>query len=108
LIYLVKKFGHLAKSVYYTKLVKKLRSLTHSKQHLGHFKLFCIVPVADSATQSGPRGGFRHGATKMAASAPISSQAKIVTAKLENLKFTNKNEFVKKNKYAPCRVAMCE
>jgi hypothetical protein len=30
---------------------------TTGEQHLGHFKLFRIVPVADSATQSHPRGG---------------------------------------------------
>jgi hypothetical protein len=63
---------------------------------LGHFKLFCIVPVADSATQSLRRGGFRHGAMKIVVGAPIAginSQAKITTAKLENLKCMNKNEF---------------
>jgi hypothetical protein len=57
--------------------------------------------MADYATQSHPRGGFRHGAPKIAAGAPIagiSSQAKITMAKLENLKFTNENEFFKKNK----------
>jgi hypothetical protein len=45
-----------------------------------------------------------------AAGAPIaviSSQAKITTAKIENLKFTNESKFFKKNKYAPCQVAMC-
>jgi hypothetical protein len=55
--------------------------------------------------QRRPRGVFCHGATKIAAGAPIAgiiSQAKITTAKLENLKFTNKNKFFKKNKYALC------
>jgi hypothetical protein len=37
-------------SVYYTNLVKKLRTLTqYGEQHLGQFKLFGIVPVADFA-----------------------------------------------------------
>jgi hypothetical protein len=67
--------------------------------------------MADSTTQSHPRGGFRHGATKIAVGAPIagkSSQAKITMVKLKNVKFTNENEFFKKNKYAQCRVAMCD
>jgi hypothetical protein len=71
------------------KLMKKLRMLTHCKQHLGYFKLFCIVPAADSATQSRPYGCFCNGATKIASGAPIagiSSQAKITTAKLKNFK----------------------
>jgi hypothetical protein len=66
---------------------------------LVHFKLFRIVPVADSATQSPPHGGFRHGATKIAAGAPIagiSSQAKITTAKLKNLKFMNEMNVLKR------------
>jgi hypothetical protein len=48
---------------------------------------------------------------KIAAGAPIagiSSLAKITTAKLKIKKFMKKNEFSKKNKYAPCWVAMCE
>jgi hypothetical protein len=36
------------------------------------------------------------------------SQAKSTTAKLKNLKFSKENEFFKKNKYAPCRLEMCE
>jgi hypothetical protein len=67
--------------------------------------------MANSTMQSHPCGIFHHAATKIAAGAPIagiSSQARITTAKLKNLKFTNKNEFFKKNKYAPCQVAMCE
>jgi hypothetical protein len=66
---------------------------------LGHFKLFCIGPVADSATQSRPLGGFCHGATKIAVGAPIAgirSQAKITAAKLKNFKFMNKNKFLKR------------
>jgi hypothetical protein len=54
---------------------------------------------------------IRHRATKIAAGAPIagiSSQAKITTAKLKNLKFMNKNKFFKKKKYSPRRIAMCE
>jgi hypothetical protein len=46
-----------------------------------------------------------------AAGAPIagiSSQTKRTTAKLKKLKFPNENKFFKKNKYAPCRVEMCE
>jgi hypothetical protein len=47
----------------------------------------------------------------IAAGAPvagISLQARIAKAKRENLKFTKKNKFLKKNKHAPCRVARCE
>jgi hypothetical protein len=56
-------------------------------------------------------GRFHHRARKIAAgahTAGIRSQAKRTTAKLEYLKFSNENELKKKNKYAPCRVAMCE
>jgi hypothetical protein len=82
----------------------------NSEQHLVHFQIFYIIPIMDSATQHLPCGGFCHAATKIAASAPVAgirSQAKRTTAKLEYLKFTNKNEF-KKNKHAPRWVEMCE
>jgi hypothetical protein len=81
----------------------------YGKQHF--VKLFRILSVADSATQRCPRGGFHHAATKITAGAPIPEiclQAKKTTTKLENLKFPNKNEFILKNRYAPCRVEMCE
>jgi hypothetical protein len=67
---------------------------------------YCIVPVADWTPRSVP---VAESDTKIAAGASIagiSSQAKITTVKLENLKFMNKNEFFKKNKYAPNRVAI--
>jgi hypothetical protein len=45
------------------------------------------------------RGGFHHGATKIAEGAPIggiSSQAKNTTAKLKTLKFKNRTNFFKR------------
>jgi hypothetical protein len=76
---------------------EKLRALTPRRAEFG--TLFCVVPVAESATQRHSRGGFRHAATKIAAGALIAeirSQATRTTAKLEYLKFTNETDLKKK------------
>jgi hypothetical protein len=63
--------------------------------------------VADSATHCRPRGGFRHAATKIAVVAPIAGKEN--HGETQIFKIYEQNQiFLLKNKYAPCRVEMCE
>jgi hypothetical protein len=75
--------------------VKKLWMLTPRQA------AFIKLKTISHRPRGGACGGFRRGATKIAAVAPIpvagiSLQAKITTAKLENLKSMNENKFLKR------------